>query len=389
MTFSPDVRVVAQGDPALAELAAIEDAGESMFAEVLDTSSWGRSPSGAQRAQQPGFILVTGEPPLGFAHVLDLDGHAHLDQLSVRPEHMRRGLGRALVIAAQVEAVRRGHDVLTLCTFADIPWNGPFYRQLGFREVDEAAAAPEVRALRVKERSSGLDDGGRRVIMSVPLARTVVEPRPAVSVIPLRDGAEGLELFVQHRQSTMDFAAGAVVFPGGRCDPGDVSAGASLPLRHDVVREHVRRWSRWDPGASDPDQRARTLLATGLRELEEETGLVADPEQFRPWDRWVTPEIAPKRFDVAFYVLPVPETAAHQPQHSTTEATHSGWEPAGQLLADLSAGRLTMLTPTRVLIEELVALGDVATVIRHRPVITGVRDDRPDQRPRPSEPLDR
>ncbi|CAM4119988.1 hypothetical protein [Janibacter anophelis] len=56
-----------------------------------------------------------------------------------------------------------------------------------------------------------------------------VVPRPAVSVIPLRDGPDGLEAFVQHRATTMDFAAGVVVFPGGRCDPSDETKGAQLP----------------------------------------------------------------------------------------------------------------------------------------------------------------
>lgn len=378
----PIVRVAPQGDPALADLAAIEDAGERMFAEVLDTSGWTPAPPGEQRAEQSGFVLVAGDPPVGFAHVLDLDGHAHLEQLSVRPDRMRRGTGRALVRAALSEAIRRGHDELTLCTFAEIAWNGPFYRQLGFREIEAAAAPRAVRELRAAERASGLDEGGRRVVMRVGLATSIVRPRPAVSVIPLRDGPEGLELFVQHRQSTMDFAAGAVVFPGGRCDPEDVAAGAAIPLRRETEAEHVRRWARWDPGQTDPRERARTLLATGLRELHEETGLVAEPSALEPWDRWVTPEIVPKRFDVAFFVLAVPHDAAGQPDHRTTEATHSGWEPAARLLRDLSAGRLTMLTPTKVIVEELVALGDVTTVMALRPAITAVRDDWADGRPR-------
>ncbi|WP_277451711.1 GNAT family N-acetyltransferase [Janibacter sp. DB-40] len=380
------VRPIAPDDPAVAALAAIEEAAGPMFAEVMDISHWSPAPSGEQRLQRPGFVLVAGDPPVGFAHVLDLGGHAHLDQLSVHPDHMRRGTGRGLVTTAQAEAARRGHPSMTLSTFADIPWNAPFYRQLGFREIDERDAPEPVRELRERERSAGLDGGGRRVIMSVHLATSTVEPRPAVSVIPLRDGPDGVEVFVQHRQSTMDFAAGAVVFPGGRCDPGDVAAGAGIPLRPEVEAEHVRRWGRWSPTPSDPLEHARTLLATGLRELEEETGLVAPPSALHPWDRWITPAIVPKRFDVAFYVLPVPHEAPGQPQHRTSEATRSGWEPAGRLLADLSAGRLTMLTPTRVILEEIVALGAVATVVGHRPVITGVRDDRPDGRPRASDP---
>ncbi|MGO4244298.1 NUDIX hydrolase, partial [Janibacter sp. RAF20_2_2] len=111
--------------------------------------------------------------------------------------------------------------------------------------------------------------------------------RPAVSVIPLRDGPAGPEVFVQHRQPTMDFAAGAVVFPGGRCDPGDVAKGAALAVSDAILVDHVHRW-RHLPVAQDRQADARTLLATGLRELAEETGLVADPELLLPWDRWVT-----------------------------------------------------------------------------------------------------
>ena len=101
---------------------------------------------------------------------------------------------------------------------------------------------------------------------------TAVPVRPAVSVIPLRDGPAGPEVFVQHRQPTMDFAAGAVVFPGGRCDPGDVAKGAALAVSDAILVDHVHRW-RHLPVAQDRQADARTLLATGLRELAEETGL--------------------------------------------------------------------------------------------------------------------
>lgn len=214
------VRLAGPGDPCLPELAHIEDAGEVLFADHLDTSGWAPAPSGSERAEQPGFVLVAGDPVVGFAHVRDLDGRAHLDQLSVHPDHGRRGIGQALVRAVMYECARRGFESITLCTFAAIPWNGPFYARLGFREIEEAAAPEPVRELRRHEREVGLDRGGRRMIMRAVVATAPVTPRPAVSVIPVRDGPEGLEVFVQHRQSTMDFAAGAVVFPGGRCDPG-------------------------------------------------------------------------------------------------------------------------------------------------------------------------
>lgn len=215
---------------------------------------------------------------------------------------------------------------------------------------------------------------------------TAVPVRPAVSVIPLRDGPAGPEVFVQHRQPTMDFAAGAVVFPGGRCDPGDVAKGAALAVSDAILVDHVHRW-RHLPVAQDRQADARTLLATGLRELAEETGLVADPELLLPWDRWVTPEGWPKRFDVSFFVLPVPREHVRQPAHLTTEAVGSEWTAIHSLLDAGEAGDLRLMTPTRVILRELLDLGTVAEVVRRRPVITGVRDDRPSARPRASDPV--
>lgn len=211
---------------------------------------------------------------------------------------------------------------------------------------------------------------------------TPVVAAPAVSVIPIRDGRAGLELFVQHRQHSMDFAPGAVVFPGGRSDPQDTAIGAALDLSPSLVAEHVMRWARLDVDARDPEQLARARIATGLRELAEETLLVADPVHLHPWDNWVTPQTSPKRFDVAFFVLPVPADAPAQPRHATTEATRSGWEPAHQVLADHREGRSLLLTPTRVIVEELLALADVRTVLNLRPVIAGVFEDRSEERPR-------
>lgn len=202
-----------------------------------------------------------------------------------------------------------------------------------------------------------------------------------MSVIPLRDAGEGLEVFVQHRQLTMDFAAGVVVFPGGRCDPADEALGAQLLLPEEVVAEHVRRWSDLDGPTDDAQLRVRTRLATGVRELAEETGYIANPADLHPWDSWVTPERAPKRFDVAFFVLPV-ERGGPQPVHQTSEAVDSRWEAVASLLADHAAGDLRLMTPTRVLLEELRDLGTLATVLALQPVITGVRDDRAEGRPR-------
>jgi GNAT superfamily N-acetyltransferase len=155
------VRVATEADLPL--IAAIEAAADRMFDAVVDTSGWGEPDSGEERAAEPGFLLVVGEPVVGFAHVLDLDGRAHLEQLAVLPGHTRQGLGTALVEAACREAAARGHDQVTLRTYADVPWNGPFYARLGFVEIpDQDWMAPML----ATEARIGLPRSGRRIAMA-------------------------------------------------------------------------------------------------------------------------------------------------------------------------------------------------------------------------------
>jgi GNAT superfamily N-acetyltransferase len=74
-------------------------------------------------------VLVAGEPPLGFVRVDDVGGEAH-----VHPDHGRHGIGRALVQAACRWAAQAGYAEITLATYRDVPWNGPFYASAGFVE---------------------------------------------------------------------------------------------------------------------------------------------------------------------------------------------------------------------------------------------------------------
>jgi len=177
MTLPPGVTIRLARPSDLRHLAAVEDSGAALFLEHLGAglapALVSPAPSGLDRDLQPGFILVAAEQdrPVGFAHVVDLDGHAHLEQLSVLPDHARRGIGTALVRAAMEEARWAGYDDLSLCTFRDVPWNGPFYARLGFAEVDHLAAYQ--RRLREHERALGLDADGVRVVMSRRLDREV------------------------------------------------------------------------------------------------------------------------------------------------------------------------------------------------------------------------
>lgn len=130
-----DVRLAEPADLPL--LSGIESAADQLFIDRFRPETWDEPATGEWRAAQPGFLLVTGEPPVGIAHVLDEDGHAHLEMLAVRPDHGRCGIGTALVEACCSEAAARGHEELTLTTFANVPWNAPYYLRLGFSIVDE------------------------------------------------------------------------------------------------------------------------------------------------------------------------------------------------------------------------------------------------------------
>jgi len=160
-----DVRPAQAADLPL--LADIEGAADQMFASVFGDLDWDPPQDGAERAAEPGFLLVAGDPAIGFAHVLYLDGSAHLQQLAVHPEAMSQGVGTALIEAACRTAHREGHRKLSLTTFADVPWNAPFYARRGFAEVP--APAPYQQRLRAEERANGYDRHGIRVVMSRPL----------------------------------------------------------------------------------------------------------------------------------------------------------------------------------------------------------------------------
>ncbi|MDN5797848.1 MAG: GNAT family N-acetyltransferase [Intrasporangium sp.] len=377
-------------------LQPIEAAADRRFAAFFDLADWPAPPTGQERAAEPGFLLVVGQPVVGFAHVLELGPdsdphlhlHLHLQKVSVHPDAARHGLGTMLLLGALGEALDRGHDQISLMTFADQPWNAPWYARYGFTELDahgstgvsERTLSSVLAPLRRTERRLELDRLGRRVAMVRPLADQPI-PIPAVSVIPLRMGPAGLEVFVQHRAATMDFVPGAVVFPGGRVDPGDNAAGARLALPPDLVQTHAWRWRHTAQAGPDglTGTWARTLLATGLRELAEETGACVAPDRLVPWDNWVTPIGYRKRFDVSFYVLPVEQDTL---SHTTTEATRSEWLPLDDLVERAEARELALVAPTRTIVDELQALGSLEAALELQPTIRPVRHDVTPLRPR-------
>ena len=158
----------------LRHLAAIEDVGGVLFEAYVGPGEGGPlalpASSGGDRDLH-GTLLVAqvGSDLVGFAHLTTPDGRAHLEQVSVLPTHARQGIGTALVLAVMEEARWAGHNEISLCTFAEVPFNAPFYATLGFSEV-EVLEPFQVR-LRTVESALGLDEVGPRIVMSAPLGR--------------------------------------------------------------------------------------------------------------------------------------------------------------------------------------------------------------------------
>ncbi len=107
----------------------------------------------------------------GFALLEVLDGHGHLEEIGVHPDTQGRGVGTALLDGAQTWCRHRRVDALTLTTYRDVPWNGPWYERRGFERIEPDDLGPELRARVAHEATLGLDPALR-----VCLRRPVPSP---------------------------------------------------------------------------------------------------------------------------------------------------------------------------------------------------------------------
>ncbi|WP_328690952.1 GNAT family N-acetyltransferase [Streptomyces caniferus] len=125
--------------PSLAQLAEFQRAGRALAAY--------EEPCGAAAAEGTGA-------PLGFLLWEPVDGCTHIEQVSVHPQHAHRRIGQALIDRAEQDG---GSAPLTLTTFAEVPWNAPYYTRLGFRTLTDAELTPGLREIRAHEATLGLD----------------------------------------------------------------------------------------------------------------------------------------------------------------------------------------------------------------------------------------
>ena len=97
------------------------------------------------------------DTPVAYVLADVVDGHGHVEQLSVHPDHAGRRLGASLIDHVVAWARDRGLSVVTLTTFRDVPWNAPYYLRCGFTVLADDDVGPELRELVEEEAGYGLD----------------------------------------------------------------------------------------------------------------------------------------------------------------------------------------------------------------------------------------
>jgi len=102
-------------------------------------------------ATEPGNIVA------GYLIADEIDGNLHVEQVSVHPRFARRGLGRALIDHLAAVATEAGVPALTLTTFAEVPWNAPYYQRCGFVILGDSEITPGLQVIREYEAAHGLD----------------------------------------------------------------------------------------------------------------------------------------------------------------------------------------------------------------------------------------
>ena len=128
-------------------MANIADAGPEPIEDLTEYANAGRSWVAAADDDQP----------IGYVIVDTVDGNAHIEQISVLPDHQGTGVGRALIDQVRAWAGANNLPAITLTTFADVPWNRPLYEHLGFAVIADTDIGRELRAVRAHEATLGLD----------------------------------------------------------------------------------------------------------------------------------------------------------------------------------------------------------------------------------------
>jgi 8-oxo-dGTP pyrophosphatase MutT (NUDIX family) len=218
--------------------------------------------------------------------------------------------------------------------------------------------------------------------LDLRFGRSASQPKDASTLVLVRDGAGGVEVFCVERHKKSAFLGGAIVFPGGKLDAADADEA-------------------WAERANEPDGRGaviaadkaqlRALAIAACRESLEEAAILPveggslahaellglrdrvakgqerladfltaralrlDLAALRPLSRWITPVAETRRFDTRFFIARAPE--GQDGAHDEHETMASFWAHPADLLARFAAGTVELAPPTHRTIELLAAAG--------------------------------
>jgi len=224
-----------------------------------------------------------------------------------------------------------------------------------------------------------------------------VPARPAATVVILRDGGAGIEAFMVVRHQAIEFASGALVFPGGKVDPGDsdpawdglapLAAQASMrPFYVAAARESFEEaglvLARRQGGDQlvDAAEAHRLVQAhradliagrIGFLDLVRRERLILATDLMVPFAHWITPEGVPKRFDTHFLLVAAP--VLQLGAHDGAESVEGLWIGPQQALSEAEAGSRTLVFATQMNLSKLARHASVAEAIaaaRASPVVT-------------------
>lgn len=219
-------------------------------------------------------------------------------------------------------------------------------------------------------------------------------PRPAASLVLLRDDPTGLRVLLLERPSEDRVLAGARVFPGGKLDSED--ADDALLARFDVAPESLH--ARLGEPGLDPRE-AAALYVAAVREAFEETGVLLardvdetraeqaralrreglgfgevlerldvslDASLMEPWSRWITPKVPAmmrRRFDTRFFAARLPEgqVAVHDP----SEAVAADWMGPREAIERYWSGEIDLAAPQIMTLAHLARFDRVQAALSH------------------------
>ena len=226
----------------------------------------------------------------------------------------------------------------------------------------------------------------------------MTEPRQAATVLLLRDGTPGLEVYLLRRTPGMPFAGGMTAYPGGGVDPRDGGTdlawsgptpaawaeafGCDERTARELVCAAVRETFEEagvllagvpggdvvpDVSGDDWEEERQALLTRdlSLAELLAGRGLALRSDLLRPFAHWITPPVEPRRYDTKFFAAALP--AGQHARDVSGEADEASWLRPSAALGELGAGTRPMLPPTIHTLGQLEPFADVAAALAGSP----------------------